>query len=280
MGNAVNDKYFTKPSIVDECLKLIDLSKFDIILEPSAGCGSFYHKLPQDKSRASDISPDIPDVIELDFYSIEKVMKLLDLVPSPDKRYLSIGNPPFGKNSCMAIDFFNGCAEFSHEIAFIVPRTFRKDSVQNRLNMNFHLKTEWLLPKDSFLVMDPSKESLTADYDVPCTFQVWEKTEQKRQKVEPLTSSVHLDFVDKISQAKYAFRRVGGLAGNLYDTSDTGRSMSAPSHYYINCSDEVAKKIRELEWGYYSSKYDTAGNPSISKSELIKALNKIMNSNV
>ena len=138
MGNAINDKYFTKPSIVDQCLKRIDLTKFDIILEPSAGCGSFHNKIPKDKGRACDISPDIPDVIELDFYAIEKVINLLDLTTAPDKRYLSIGNPPFGMNSSMAIEFFNGCAKFSDEIAFIVPRTFRKDSVQNRLDLNFH----------------------------------------------------------------------------------------------------------------------------------------------
>jgi hypothetical protein len=276
MGNAINDKYFTKPSIVDQCLKRIDLTKFDIILEPSAGCGSFHNKIPKDKGRACDISPDIPGVIELDFYAIEKVINLLDLTTAPDKRYLSIGNPPFGKNSSMAIEFFNGCAKFSDEIAFIVPRTFRKDSVQNRLDLNFHMKSEWLLPEKSFLVMDPTSESLTSEYDVPCVFQIWEKKNQKRTKVVASTESKYLNFVDNIKKAKYAFRRVGVQAGELYNTSNNSRSMAPQSHYYINCKQHVADTIRSLKWDYNSSKYDTAGNPSISKSELIKTLEKAL----
>jgi hypothetical protein len=176
----------------------------------------------------------------------------------------------------MAIEFFNGCAKFSDEIAFIVPRTFRKDSVQNRLDLNFHMKSEWLLPEKSFLVMDPTSESLTSEYDVPCVFQIWEKKNQKRTKVVASTESKYLNFVDNIKKAKYAFRRVGVQAGELYNTSNNSRSMAPQSHYYINCKQHVADTIRSLKWDYNSSKYDTAGNPSISKSELIKTLEKAL----
>ena len=274
MTKAVNDKYFTKPSTVDLCLSKIDLSSYDLIFEPSAGCGSFLHKLPKDKSSGADISPDIPEVVQLDFYSIQKVIELLDLRTNSEKKYLSIGNPPFGYMAQMAIDFFNGCALFSDSIAFILPRTFRKISVTNRLAMNFHLRQELLLPKDSFMIMDPSSPTLTSEYDVPCTFQIWDKSDTLRQKVQPKTESKYLEFVKDIGKAKYAFRRVGADAGGLYDTSSTTRSMSAPSHFYVNCSPSIAGIIRDMEWGYESAKYDTAGNPSISKNELILELER------
>jgi hypothetical protein len=215
MTKAVNDKYFTKPSTVDWCLDNIDLTGYDLIFEPSAGCGSFLHKLPKNKRSGADISPDIPDVVQLDFYSIEKVIKLLDLKVNNQKKYLSIGNPPFGYMSQMAIDFFNGCALFSDSIAFILPRTFRKITVTNRLAMNFHLREESLLPRNSFMVMDPSSPTLTSEYDVPCTFQIWDKSDVLREKIEPRT-----------------------------------------------------------KWGYESAKYDTAGNPSISKNDLILELER------
>lgn len=283
MTKAVNDKYFTKPSVAKQCVNMINLEDYDLIFEPSAGCGSFLVHLPKEKTKAADISPDIPEVVQMDFYNISKVMGLLDLTTNPNKKYLSVGNPPFGTSSDMAIDFFNGCAEFSDTVAFIVPRTFRKISVTNRLNMSFHLREEKLLEKNSFLILNPECANLTQEYDVPCVFQIWDKQDHQREKIKTKSSSPYLTFVDKIDKATYAFRRVGGNAGLLYDTSNQqsksnpkGISMKPPSHFYINCDPEVAQTIRDMEWDYFSSKYDTAGNPSISKHELITRLEKIL----
>lgn len=283
MTKAVNDKYFTKPSVAKQCVNMINLEDYDLIFEPSAGCGSFLVHLPKEKTKAADISPDIPEVVQMDFYNISKVMGLLDLTTNPNKKYLSVGNPPFGTSSDMAIDFFNGCAEFSDTVAFIVPRTFRKISVTNRLNMSFHLREEKLLEKNSFLILNPECANLTQEYDVPCVFQIWDKQDHQREKIKTKSSSPYLTFVDKIDKATYAFRRVGGNAGLLYDTSNQqsksnpkGISMKPPSHFYINCDPEVAQTIRDMEWDYFSSKYDTAGNPSISKHELITKLEKIL----
>lgn len=276
MGNAINDKYFTNPTTVDLCLDLIDFREYDLIIEPSAGCGSFLNKLPKKKSKGIDISPDIADVIELDFYNIEKVIRLLELEKNREKKYLSIGNPPFGTSSEMAIDFFNGCSIFSDTIAFILPRTFRKISITNRLSLDFSLRKEFILPKNSFLVMDPCSPTLTSEYDVPCVFQIWDKTEDKRTKIEARNTSDFINFENDIKKAKYAFRRVGVAAGELYQISKSNRSMSSSSHFYINCEDSIADTIRNLDWGYDSPKYDTAGNPSISKNELIISLEKYL----
>jgi hypothetical protein len=59
--------------------------------------------------------------------------------PKENKKYLIIGNPPFGKSSSIAIKFFNKAALFSECIAFILPRTFKRISIQNRLDLNFSL---------------------------------------------------------------------------------------------------------------------------------------------
>tara|TARA_R110001592_G_scaffold82734_1_gene244975 strand:- start:58 stop:915 length:858 start_codon:yes stop_codon:yes gene_type:complete len=283
MTKAVNDKYFTKPSVAKECLNMLNLSEYGLIFEPSAGCGSFLTHLPKDKSRAADISPDIPEVVQMDFYNICKVIKLLDLKTNADKKYLSVGNPPFGNMADMAIDFFNGCAEFSNTVAFIVPRTFRKPSITNRLNFNFHLRDQKLLGKNSFLIINPKSPNLIQEYDVPCVFQIWDKQDVPREKISTKSTSSHLKFVSSINEAAYAFRRVGGNAGLLYDTSNQksktnpkGISMSPPSHFYINCDPIVAQTIRDMKWDYFSSKYDTAGNPSISKHELLTRLDKLL----
>ena len=35
------DRFYTTPAIVEKCLSLIDFTKYDYIIEPSAGTGSF-----------------------------------------------------------------------------------------------------------------------------------------------------------------------------------------------------------------------------------------------
>jgi hypothetical protein len=128
------DQFYTKKEVALKYYQITDsfLQKnhieIDMWLEPSAGTGAFYNLLPINKI-GIDLEPKIENVIEHDFltYILE------------DKRYVTIGNPPFGKNSSLAIKFFNKCAEKSEVIAFILPKTFKKDSVINKLNKNFAL---------------------------------------------------------------------------------------------------------------------------------------------
>ena len=267
----VNDKYFTKPSFVKKCLEYIDFSDFQLILEPSAGCGSFLARLPVHKRVGIDISPDISEVIQLDFFNLKKVIKILDLKTNPDKKYLSVGNPPFGYMCSLAIGFFNDCALFSDTIAFILPRTFRKRSIINRLDDNFHMKEELLAPKDSFLVLDPASDNLIKECDVPCVFQIWERQPNKRKKLLPKLKSDYFDFTNN-SQADIAIRRVGVKAGLLYPVSS-----SKQSHYFIKLKEQSYKGVFEnIVWDYCSAKYDTVGNPSISKEELVKEFEKTL----
>ena len=139
------DQYYTKQSVAAKCVLNLDLNSYDIILEPSAGDGSFFNLLPLDKRVGLDLDPKLADIEKKDFFDYE---------PISNKKYLVIGNPPFGKNSSLAKKFFNHSAKFADTIAFIVPRTFRKTATQNQLNLNFHL-----------------------------VFQVWKKKGTKREKV-------------------------------------------------------------------------------------------------
>jgi len=65
-----------------------------------------------------------------------------------------IGNPPFGKNSKDAINFFNHAAGFADTISFIMPRTFSRESMQNKLSLNFSLNHSDVLPLKSFIGAD------------------------------------------------------------------------------------------------------------------------------
>ena len=105
------DKFYTKPHVAKECLNFL-YDRFSIIktmtfIEPSAGNGSFSSLI--ENCIALDIKPEAPNIKEQDFFTF---------TPEPGD-YVTFGNPPFGKRSKMAIDFFNHAATYSKIIAFI-----------------------------------------------------------------------------------------------------------------------------------------------------------------
>ena len=106
-------------------------------------------------------------------------------------------------------------------IAFIIPKTFRKKSLQNKLHLNFHLKLDEDLPKNSFVLNGEP-------YDVPCCFQIWEEQKLKRRIVKTDLNNEFFEFV-KQEQGNIAVRRVGGRTGKA--TKDVN-GVSATSHYF------------------------------------------------
>ena len=50
-----------------------------------------------------------------------------------------IGNPPFGRQSSLAIKFIRHSAKFCNTISFILPKSFKKDSMRNKVPLDFHL---------------------------------------------------------------------------------------------------------------------------------------------
>ena len=63
-----------------------------------------------------------------------------------------IGNPPFGRQSSMAIKFIKKCCSFANSISFILPKSFKKDSMKKYFEKHYHLIYEMdLLDKISFL---------------------------------------------------------------------------------------------------------------------------------
>ena len=74
-----------------------------------------------------DIDPKKNNIIKCDFLTIDH-----DIFSG--KNVLSIGNPPFGRNSSMALKFIKKSALFATTIAFILPKGFKKDP----LSIKYH----------------------------------------------------------------------------------------------------------------------------------------------
>ena len=189
------DRFYTKLDVVQLCLKELDLSQYEMIIEPSAGDGAFSLNIPNCLSY--DISPAHDQITQADWFKLDKTQF--------SHNSLVIGNPPFGEQNSLSINFFNEAASFCDTIAFILPRSFKKVSVQNRLNLSFHLIKEVDLPDNSFLLNGN-------EYDVPCVFQIWKRNSVLREKIKLKTTTDFFSFVDS-SQASIRIPRVGGNAG-------------------------------------------------------------------
>lgn len=244
------DKFYTKEKVALECIhttdKILNLSRLNVV-EPSCGDGVFSKNLPA-HTISLDIAPEYEDAIEMDFYNY---------TPEFGGDILVIGNPPFGSVGKEAVKFFNKASEFSSYIAFIVPRTFKRISVQNRLSLDFHLIYEKDIPIGSFI-----PETMRAR----CVFQIWERRKYKRSKV--ILPSTHPDFkiTKDVYKANIAIKAYGG-SGDCGKMEYRFDNLNPKAYHFIVCGDEVIDIFKNIQ--YYPLASDTVRQDSIGQKELI-----------
>lgn len=283
------DKYYTKKSVVDQCLthikNTIDIQRytvdntndkvevFDLVLEPSAGNGAFIDGIKSltDNYLFYDLKPqndevEQQDYLELDLHKLKTNCEYF-IGGNDWTRFHVIGNPPFGRQSSLAIKFIKKSCEFADTISFILPKSFKKDSMKKHFPLNWHLKFEWDIPPNSFLVDDK-------DYDVPCVFQIWERHHWLREvtkKLEP----IGFEFISRDHNPDISVRRIGVNAGKI---DDYIADKSIQSHYFIKFIDGYNQEtIDALKQITFEEAGNTVGPKSISKQELILKYNLILN---
>lgn len=275
------DKFYTNRQIAKslyEWLKTQYNLKEYLIVEPSAGDGSFVELFKKDALDfvAFDILPEGDDIIKADFLDTD----ISDYNPNKKKVFV-IGNPPFGKNASLALKFVNKSSIDADFIAFILPATFKKQSIIRRLSPSLLL----------IHIEDIEKNAFVSDgktFHVNSVFCVFQKTNCDVNKSKPSNASVQskcevgrknvteckvFEFCSK-EEADFAIRRVGGHAGKLIEVFD---NYSPSSHYYIK-SLIPKEELKALLVGLYNELHTvasrTVSNPSLSKSELVVILSK------
>lgn len=164
------DQFFTPLETARYCCNMLfnTLKKYKedptdfFFIEPSAGSGNFLSFLPCNRTIAMDIEPRGEHIIAQDYLNWKP-----DNVP---KKFIVIGNPPFGLRGQLALQFINHSANFAEYVCFILPQLFESDGKgvpRKRVN-GFHLVYSEKL--DSYFT-DPNGTNI----EVNCILQIWSK---------------------------------------------------------------------------------------------------------
>ena len=138
-------------------------------------------------------------------------------------------------------------------IAFILPRSFNKISLQDKLDRRFDLRLSIVL-------------------DVSYVFQIWERNNVLRIRPCKKILKDDMKFVkyEDCVMNTIAIRKNGVRAGK----AQMFNNQSKNSHYFINHQDvsvtgELLSYLNDILWEHN----DRLGIPSISKQQFIEVLN-------
>ena len=164
-----HNEFFTKKEVAKYCydlfIKFLEIHKIDLtqytFIEPSCGDLSFYELMPKEQRIGIDLEYKNDEILCENF---------LGFVPQNlHKKYIVLGNPPFGLRGNLALRFINHSSEFADFVAFILPPLFDSDgkgSPKKRIK-DYGLVHSEKLPLNSFVY--PNGKSV----EVATLFQIW-----------------------------------------------------------------------------------------------------------
>ena len=211
-----HNEFFTKKEVAKYCydcfVKFLEIHKIDLaqytFIEPSCGDLSFYELMPKGSRIGIDLEYKNDEILCENF---------LGFTPSggesnESKKYIVLGNPPFGLRGNLALRFINHSSDFGNGsyadfVAFILPPLFDSDgkgSPKKRVK-DFTLVHSEKLPLDSFVY--PNGKGV----EVATLFQIWAHKrliENKTLNIAPNAPKTCKDYI------------------KIYSLSDGGTSSS------------------------------------------------------
>lgn len=183
------EQYYTpKPlalELVAQIEKVLGSLAGKTVLEPAGGTGAFI-----DAVQAIGVA----NVISFDIEPLHELVTFGDFLGQEIKEsnLITISNPPFGRNNSLSIPFFNHAAKVSDAICFIVPRSWRKWSVTNRLDLGFALALDLDIDID---YVDAAGTPLSDKNHLATCFQIWKKVDAPRALVRVTDKGI----IEKVS---------------------------------------------------------------------------------
>lgn len=269
------EKYYTNQKCVDMCIenikKLGFINENDIIIEPSAGNGSFIDHILKlvNESYYFDIDPENELITQQDFLQLD-----LNSTFSQNTNFHFIGNPPFGRQSSLAIKFIKHICKFdkTKSICFILPKSFKKISMQKYIPLNYHLLFEKNVSDDKYFNLNGN------DINIPCVFQIWYNKIDELRYVPEILEEKGYTFIKKEEicfDKTISLRRVGISAGEIYFENLSSKSFQ--SHHFIRFNNKnnytrIINNIDNIKNDFIHD--NTTGPRSLSKQDIIFVLNK------
>lgn len=254
-----SDSYFTSEETAKKCFmifeEIVNLNIEDyVFIEPSAGEGVFYDLMPEDNRIGIEIHSRRKEFVQLDY--------LIWYPSDMSKKYVAIGNPPFGVRGAYALAFINRSFLFCDYVAFILPMSFHSNGKGTNMKRvsNAHLVYSKILEQEKFYSPDNKKE-----IKINTLFQIWKKGPGKSffndydvsEYVDIYTvcsSPDRLCGLDKIDQ--YDFFVSSSYYGNNLKTVFRFEDVNYGSGYGIiikNKHEKILEEIKKINWNDYSS---------------------------
>ena len=244
--------------LVETALPHLPRASETTFLEPAAGNGSFVEALSEAEAHkviALDRYPAIPSIQQADFLKSEFA----------ETNLVTITNPPFGRNNALSIPFFNHAAKYSQTICFVVPRSWRKWSVTNRLDLRFHL----IHDSDVFVSYeDNAGNPIRQKNGLRTCFQIWQRRDTLREKVVVPDNGL----VEKCSpqDADISLRVFGYGCGTVLESFDR-KPNTTLMFLRLNCK-AAAMAIAGLDFSRFSER--TAYTQALAFTEVNYLLNE------
>jgi predicted RNA methylase len=258
------EQFYTPDSTAHEVMAQVaqlvpDLAKRHL-LEPAGGTGAFIEAARNfgiQKVTSYDIEPLHPKV---------KLSSFLE-VSLTHSNYITVSNPPFGRNNSLSIPFFNHAAPHSDFIAFIVPRSWRKWSVLNKLDRNFHLVRDLDL---AINYVDEMGYEINAKDRLRTCVQFWARTPTPR----PLIQVQDMQVITKVgpTEADVALTIFGYKCGTV---SEIFPRIKNTTQMYLKLNHR--KALDALKTANFKQFYlNTATTEALSIAEINYALNEVI----
>ena len=237
------EQYYTPVAVADLVTDMV-VSRYPesltkLWVEPCGGTGRFLDAFAAagvEHFWSCDTAPQDPRVQARDFLTGE----LPEVAGA-----IVVTNPPFGRNHALSVPFFNRAASFASVIAFIVPRSWRRWSVQNRLDRHFHLVADADLRV--YYEMPGAKYVNPKDYMRTC-IQIWERQPELR----PLIKIENRGYITKVSPA-LADVRLTFVASNCgMVTTDFERVASTMQMFFKARDAGVIEALRHLDYDRFA----------------------------
>lgn len=169
-----------------------------------------------------------------------------------------IGNPPYGTGANLAIKFVNKAAEHTDDLRYVLPLSFQRDSVINKIDQHLHIVHDERLPDDTF------PRSIRAVY------QRFEPGDEPRPLIPVYRSHKDFTFLSYDEREKATLFIGGAGAGPAGKVKLDNFMHYAKGHHYVLCSEEVKDRFVQIADQLRAQSRVCGCLPGLGKSDIIK----------